>query len=276
MVGFLRRGDGGVGRNVGGEAMNMEEWLKEATSKIEYDPDREAVCRELEDHLQDRQERYAARGLSPEEAEAAAVADMGNAADIAEELGKLHRPFWGYLWTFSKLLLGLAFIVCFIRVCGGMGGYWPVTLNETHLYEGYYDFTVVSQQRLPGRVTVGNYTVSASAVLLESEERGEQRLCLSLRFFPHIPWEPVDLRELHNGIIIRGLTDSSGRQYVSTLKYLKSKWLGDVGTAQDIIFGYLEFCIRPEDGGFPEWMDVPLGMSNYILRVDLGEGVSLP
>lgn len=255
--------------------MNMEEWLKEATSKIKYDPDRTAVRRELEDHLQDRQERYAARGLAPEEAEAAAVADMGDAADIAEDLGKLHRPFWGYLWTFSKLLLGLAFILCFIRVCSSMGGYWPVTLREAHLYEGYYDFTVVSEQRLPGSVTVGHYTVSASAVLLESAERGEQRLCLSLRFLPHILWEPVDLNKLHQGIWSRGPTDSSGRQYLDPLKHLSSKWLGDYGTAQDIIFGYLELCIRPEDGEFPEWLDVPLGISNYILRVDLEKGVSL-
>lgn len=255
--------------------MNIKDWLDRATEKIGFDPDRTAVRRELEDHLQDRQERYAAKGFSPEEAETAAVADMGDAADIAEELGKLHRPFWGYLWTFSKLALGIALILTFIGVCGGLGGYWPDTLRAGHLYEAYPDYTVVSEQRLPGSVTVGHYTVSASAILVETAEWDEQWLFLSLRFLPHILWEPVGLNDLRNGLLKGGLTDSGGRQYFDPVKHLRSKWLGQIETTQGIIFGYLEFYIRPEDGKFPEWLDIPLGISDYTLRVDLEKGVSL-
>lgn len=251
--------------------MNIKDWLDRATEKIGFDPDREAVRRELEDHLQDRQERYAARGLAPEEAEAAAVADMGDAADIAEELGKLHRPFWGYLWTFSKLLLGLAFILILIRVLGGLEGWSVERIKSWHLYEGYYDFTVASRQRLPGSVTVGNYTVSASAVLLEPADEGEQWFCLSLRFVPHIIWERVNLAYLHREFFDNGITDGDGRQYC-----MKNGGLKDAAGIRGVIFDYLEFFIRPEDGKLPEWVDIPLGKSDYTLRVDLEEGVSLP
>lgn len=251
--------------------MNIKDWLDRATSKIEFEPDRAAVRRELADHLQDRQERYAARGLSPEEAEAAALADMGDPADIAEELGKLHRPFWGYLWTFSKLLLGLAFILTIIAVFRGWGGNWFAAQSKiVHIYERDYDLTIVSEQRLPGSVTAGNYTVSASAILMEPVEAGEQLLCLSIRFVPHIPWEAVDLYQLRESLLDSDLTDGSGRQYSK-----KNGLIGNTGIIQRGIFHYLEFYIRLEDGKLPEWVDIPLGKSDYTLRVNLEAGVSL-
>lgn len=251
--------------------MDIKDWLDRATEKIGFDPDRAAVRRELEDHLQDRQERYAAKGLSPEEAEAASLADMGDPADIAEELGKLHRPLWGYLWTFSKLLLGFALILAIIGVFVSWDGYRLAMENKSgHLYEGYYDFTVVSKQRLPGSVTVGHYTVSASAILLEPAEGGEQLLCLSLRFLPHMIWERVNLDYLRREFFDHGVTNSGGRQYC-----MENGWMKNLGIVRSGIFDYLEFFIRPEDGRLPEWVDIPLGKSDYTLRVDLEEGVSL-
>lgn len=251
--------------------MNGNQWLERATEKIEFEPDREAVRLELADHLQDRQERYAARGLPTEEAEAAALADMGEPAEIAEELGKLHRPFWGYLWTLSKILLGFAFILTIIAVFSGWGGNWFATQSKVvHIYERDYDFTSISEQRFPGSVRAGNYTVSASAILMEPAEAGERLLCLSIRFVPHIPWEAVDLYQLRESLLVSALTDDSGRKYSK-----KNGLIGNTRIIQSGIFHYLEFYIRLEDGKLPEWVDVPLGKSDYTLRLDFEEGVSL-
>lgn len=253
--------------------MDTKNWLDQATEKILFDPDREAVRRELEDHLQDRQERYTAKGLSPEEAEAAALADMGDPADIAEELGKLHRPFWGYLWTLSKLLLGFAFLLAIVRVfvC------WDnilVSLEQTkamHLHSSYSEeLSVVSEQRLHGSVAAGNYTVSVSTALLELTEGREQFLCLYLRFLPHIPWEPVSRYALWEGVYPGGFTDDSGVLYTMDNGRIKN-----IGRRQNGPTVYLELMIQLEDGQSPKWVDVPLGKSDYTLRVDLEEGVSL-
>ena len=44
--------------------MNANYWLDTATGKIRFTPDRKAVRRELQDHLEDRMEAGRAKGLS--------------------------------------------------------------------------------------------------------------------------------------------------------------------------------------------------------------------
>ena len=51
--------------------MSTYEWLRQATAKIRFSPDREAVRRELAGHLEERVEAEKARGLPQREAEAA-------------------------------------------------------------------------------------------------------------------------------------------------------------------------------------------------------------
>ena len=80
-------------------------WLNTATAKIRFGPDRKAVQRELEAHLDDAKERRTAAGLPEEEAEAAVLEAMGDPEAIAEELGRLHRPWLGYLWRASQIVL---------------------------------------------------------------------------------------------------------------------------------------------------------------------------
>ena len=71
--------------------MNEKSWLDTATAKIRFRPDRRAVRRELEAHLEDLREHT---GLT----EQAALEAMGDPGRIAEELGRIHRPWLGYLW----------------------------------------------------------------------------------------------------------------------------------------------------------------------------------
>ena len=63
--------------------MSTYEWLRQATAKIRFSPDREAVRRELAGHLEERVEAEKARGLPQREAEAAA-AEEKQAAETAE------------------------------------------------------------------------------------------------------------------------------------------------------------------------------------------------
>ena len=69
--------------------MSTYEWLRQATAKIRFSPDREAVRRELAGHLEERVEAEKARGLPQREAGAAAAAAMGDPDVLAEELGRI-------------------------------------------------------------------------------------------------------------------------------------------------------------------------------------------
>ena len=89
--------------------MNRLEWLDTATRKILFLPDRKAVRKELEAHFEDLRD---ARRLDDE----AAAAAMGDPEAVAEELGRLHRPWWGWVWRASRIVLLLALVLWLLCV----------------------------------------------------------------------------------------------------------------------------------------------------------------
>ena len=94
--------------------MNANYWLDTATGKIRFTPDRKAVRRELQDHLEDRMEAGRAKGLSAYEAECAATAAMGDPEALAEDLAKVHAPWWGYFQRLTTVaLVGVAIAALF-------------------------------------------------------------------------------------------------------------------------------------------------------------------
>ena len=85
-----------------------ERWLELATFRIAFIPDRKAVRVELEEHLEDKAQdlQRIFPDLSLEEAQARAAAEMGGAEEIGRDLAQIHRPWLGYAWLLSKVLLG--------------------------------------------------------------------------------------------------------------------------------------------------------------------------
>lgn len=82
----------------------FEVWCRAATRLIRYGPDREAVCAELQAHLEDKYDALVAGGMDPDAAAARALDDMGSAGDIAPQLAAVHRPWLGYLYSTVRLL----------------------------------------------------------------------------------------------------------------------------------------------------------------------------
>ena len=85
-------------------------WLTTAVSGIKFPYDREEVCQELTDHFEDKtlDLRRIYPELSEAEAEKMALARMGDAEEMKEELARVHKPVAGYLWAVSVWLLFLA------------------------------------------------------------------------------------------------------------------------------------------------------------------------
>ena len=103
----------------------FEAWCDQATEKIRYGPDREAVAKELQDHLEDRYDAYVEKGFSHAEATAKALEAMGDAREIAPQLGRIHRPWLGWLLSFTRFV-GITLLGCLLIRC------WFIVT-----YEGY-------------------------------------------------------------------------------------------------------------------------------------------
>jgi hypothetical protein len=78
---------------------NFSLWCQKATEKIRYGPDRRVVSQELMDHLEDHREALMMQGFTREEAERKALDAMGSAQEIAPQLGAIHKPWLGYLFS---------------------------------------------------------------------------------------------------------------------------------------------------------------------------------
>lgn len=82
-------------------------WLDTAVRLIRFGPDRRAVREELAAHLEDKIADHLRLfpDMDEEEAETRALNEMGDAAEIGRALGKIHKPWLGYVWMASRVLV---------------------------------------------------------------------------------------------------------------------------------------------------------------------------
>lgn len=81
--------------------INFDDWCYHAVAEIRFKPDREAVFRELKNHLEDHYEYLLAQGTVPEKAMTLAMEAMGDPEEIAPQLGKIHKP-WLPIFVFPQ------------------------------------------------------------------------------------------------------------------------------------------------------------------------------
>ena len=274
--------------------MNANYWLDTATGKIRFTPDRKAVRRELQDHLEDRMEAGRAKGLSAYEAECAATAAMGDPDALAEALAKVHAPWWGYFQRLTTVaLVGVAIAALFalwgiLRDDARPERYVP-TLPEEVEIRTYADSTRTFRRlqvwRPEGSVDLGQYQVTVPMAYLvrrgpwTSDHDGttsptswELTVVLAVRTGKF--WETV-----YGGqdmVLSHTATDSEGRSY--NYDY------GDATLDTDREL----FCYAFDGGPFttyfevyfdlpsaqaPQWVEIPFGYGGDAVRVDLtGEG----
>lgn len=82
--------------------MERFKWCNRAVEQIKFKPDRNEVWEELSAHIEDRCEVLRASGLTEKEAEARAVAAMGDPEEVGRQLNAVHKPWLGWLWRISK------------------------------------------------------------------------------------------------------------------------------------------------------------------------------
>ena len=177
--------------------MNRLEWLDTATKKILFRPDRKAVRKELEAHLEDLRE---ASGLDEE----TAVASMGDPAALAEELSRLHRPWWGYLWRASQIVLAGTAVFCCLLAVLAEAVCQPLDRLGTslHNYLTPVQFTGALEERdIPAGFTIstGGCTIRADRAVLRSYEDTPQALFVDLQIGLSWRREPLILQNAWSG-----------------------------------------------------------------------------
>ena len=95
-----------------GKRAPAEGWLDTAVKKIRFKPDRKQVRKELEEHIEDKalDLQRIFPDMTREEAQERAAAEMGDPAEVGKELAKVHKPWLGYLWRASQVLLALTIL----------------------------------------------------------------------------------------------------------------------------------------------------------------------
>jgi len=94
----------------------FERWCASAVSGIHYKPDRRKVYAELYAHLSDRCAAMMDAGVPEDEAVKQALAAMGSASEVAEQLEQIHRPFWGYMLRAARWLLLIAAVLAAVII----------------------------------------------------------------------------------------------------------------------------------------------------------------
>ena len=96
-----------------GTGGGLERWLDEATRGIRFGPDRRMVAEELAAHLEDKTSdpQWIFPDMTEAEARDRAISEMGNVTELGKELAKIHKPWLGWLWAVSCVLLWIAGIM---------------------------------------------------------------------------------------------------------------------------------------------------------------------
>lgn len=265
--------------------MNRLDWLDTATRRILFRPDREAVRKELEAHFEDLRE---VRGLDDE----AAAAAMGDPESVAEELGRLHRPWWGWLWQASRMVLVLALVLSFL--CAreyGFGQFKVWMYNMPPLPEGVMEdcwnygaaqtggVSVVEIWTPAGRKYLGHYRLAVPRAWVEqwnakiADEDGTVRTdpCCRLKICLRVDTWKFWAAAPRRGTMIPAVSDSEGRRY----DLGSSKWrmdLGETGCSTwqgPFSTWYLVALELPGPEDVPEWVDLSIGYSGGTVRVNL-------
>lgn len=188
--------------------MGMYSWLSIATSGIRFGPDREAVRCELMEHMEDKAADLMRifPDIPEEEAQERALAAMGDAWELKKELAKVHKPWLGWLWRCTQVLVWGLLALCLITVLGSAGGLlenqkyrWEDAQQSWAVGRALYKDGVPAWEgerlavlQVDEEARLGGATISVSKGA-RWREPGGNRLFLRLRITWDRPWEVNDI-----------------------------------------------------------------------------------
>lgn len=185
------------------QIMGMYSWLSIATSGIRFGPDQEAVRRELTEHIEDKTADLMRifPDIPEEEAGERALAAMGDAWELKQELARVHRPWLGYLWRCTQVLVWGLLLLSLIAALASGGLLedqvyrWKEARQSRAVGRALYEDGVPDWEgerlavlQADGEARLGGATISVSRAARWREPEGDC-LYLRLRVTWDRPWE---------------------------------------------------------------------------------------
>lgn len=113
--------------------MDIKSFLNTVCKQIKYEPVRNGIYEELEQHVNEIKEENINKGMQEQEAEEKAVAQMGVAEEIGKKMNKIHKPKLDWkLVVLITVLIGFGFLITLIKKHSGMIAY--VSIGNTIIY----------------------------------------------------------------------------------------------------------------------------------------------
>lgn len=249
----------------------IQDWLHTAVSGIRFKLDREAVEQELREHFEDKvadlQWMY---HLDQEEAEEMALGQMGDAEEIGREMAKIHKPWWGVIWTVTRVLLPVVMVAAVFSWFGtgdnfptweywdwdNLPGTWEEKMrNEysTYIPNDLPKQLMAREGEASESVWVNGQHVSVRHASLW-QEKEQQVLYLALRLDTPLFWE--------RGILFPGwfrLTDNLGKKYDSAEMEIDYGGYGPFHQCVEVILQ----DVQPE----VEWVQLDYGPEGEIFSL---------
>lgn len=95
---------------------SIYEWVSRAVTHIRFPPDRAPVAEELTNHYLDCRDGLIRGGMERQQAEQAALDALGDPNETGRLLNRMHRPYLGWLWVFSRYAVGLVVFLFLIGI----------------------------------------------------------------------------------------------------------------------------------------------------------------
>lgn len=267
---------------------NFDRWCKSATTLIRYGPDRRAACKELYNHLLDAYDACLEKGMTEDEAEAQAIASMGNAVDIALQLAAVHKPFWGYMIRVSQIALAVLLVLCLLPLWDyvtDLNLYDAPHVQSFDVYDpaSYTDSSVrvlhhLSEPDVSLSSEAGTFTVTDAAVFtIFSQDNGSSstQLYMLVQQRGLLPWkERTGYFQFFSATAWFSARDSLGNTYPCQWDPNDDKpRLCSRDVQSGIFTGTHELWINdfPQDA---QWVDILYTRDGreYVLHIDLTGG----
>ena len=160
-------------------------WVEDATKLIKFKDDRLRVQAELLDHIEDAADAWKDAGYDDYEAKKKAVSNMGDAAEVANNLADIYRPFWGRLWKITRTLAIIAIIYSVISL--------HYMLTETNIFYDYNEYyepiyenageRIIADISSPGKVKINGYTITIPrAIVVEHNYDDKKTVWFTMQF----------------------------------------------------------------------------------------------
>lgn len=105
--------------------MERRDYLELMTGQIRCKKMCSVIAKEVEDHIEDQKQAFMAEGMKEEEAEKAAVEEMGDPVEVGVEMDQIHRP---------KMPWKVIFVIALMQILSGMFAAFFLKQNESYGY----------------------------------------------------------------------------------------------------------------------------------------------